>query len=143
MADDVTELVSELKKRTGLIQHLEAQILAAKRTPEDLAELVTKIEAGARGKLADLRTALAEQRDLREVFVALFPEGLTFTPARTVDGERAVWHIEGAASFDTMVDGGGPLPIELRPRRHVMQSGPKLVPIAWRPQRGMPRSGPR
>ena len=117
MADDVTELVSELKKRTALIHHLEAQILAAKRTPEDLAALITKIETGARAKLADLRSALAEQRDLREVFLALFPEGLTFTPARTVDGERAVWHIEGAASFDTVVEGGGPLPIESRPRR--------------------------
>lgn len=117
MADEVPELISELKKRTTLIQHLEAQILAARRTPEDLAALVTQIEAGARAKLADLRSALAEQRDLREVFLALFPDGLSFTPARMPEGERAVWHIEGAASFDSLVEGGGPLPITLRPRR--------------------------
>jgi DNA invertase Pin-like site-specific DNA recombinase len=76
MADEVPELVSELRKRTVRIQHLEAQVLAAKRTPEDLTALVTKIETGARAKLADLRNALAERRDLREVFLALFPRGL-------------------------------------------------------------------
>ena len=66
MADEVPELISELKKRTTLIQHLEAQIIAAKRTPDDLAALVTRIEDGAPAKLADLRSALAEQRDLRQ-----------------------------------------------------------------------------
>ena len=119
MTDDVPELIGELKKRTALIQNLDARIIAAKRTPEDLALLITKIEAGARARLADLRTALAEQRDLREVFLALFPHGLTFTPARTPDGSRAVWQIDGAASFNTLLasEGGGPLPIESRPRR--------------------------
>lgn len=116
MADEVPELISELKKRTTLIQHLEAQILAAKRTPEDLAALVTRIEAGARAKLADLRSALADQRDLREVFLALFPEGLSFTPARSPDGTRAIWRIEGAANFGSLVE-DGTLPIALRPRR--------------------------
>jgi site-specific DNA recombinase len=117
MADEVPELISELKKRTVRIQHLEAQIIAAKRTPEELVALVTKIEAGARARLEDLRNALADKRDLREVFLALFPEGLTFTPARSIDGTRAVWRIEGAASFGSVVGGDVPLPIALRPRR--------------------------
>ncbi len=120
MTDDVPELIGELKKRTALIQNLEARIIAAKRTPKDLAGLVAKIEAGARAKLQDLRNALAEQRDLREVFLALFPNGLTFTPARSPDGSRAIWHIEGAASFNQMLlegSGGGTLPIKSRPRR--------------------------
>src|SRR5687767_13571326 len=60
---------------------------------QDLAALVTRVEANARARLRDLRSALAEQRDLREVFLALFPEGLTFTPARTPDGERKIWKI--------------------------------------------------
>ena len=55
MTDDVPELIGELRKRTALIQNLEARIIAAKRTPEDLAALVTKIETGARAKLEDLR----------------------------------------------------------------------------------------
>ena len=134
LADDVPELVSELKKRTTLIQHLEARVLAAKRTPDELAALVTKIEAGARAKLADLRTALAEKRDLREVFLALFPEGLSFTPARTADGARAIWRIEGAASLDRLLD--GPISSLAQPRRKEVQSeegGP--LPIALRPQR--------
>ena len=115
MADEVPELVSELKKRTTRIQHLEAQIIAARRTPEELASLVTKIESGARGRLADLRSALADKRDLREVFLALFPDGLSFTPARTPGDSRAVWRIEGAASFGSLV--GDTLPIEWRPQR--------------------------
>ncbi len=118
MADEVPELLTELKKRTLRIAHLEAQIIAAKRTPADLAALITKIEAAARSRL-DLRTALADRQDLREVFLALFPNGLTFTPARTEDGGRQVWRINGAANFATVTDGGegGTLPIEWRPRR--------------------------
>ena len=61
---------------------------------------------GARARLLALRSALAEQRDLREVFLALFPEGLTFTPARTPNGERQIWEIEGAASFAALLGGG-------------------------------------
>ena len=106
LAADVPEIVSELKKRSARIAHLDAQVLAAKRTPDDLAAMITKIESGARARLEDLRKALAEQRDLREVFLALFPAGLVFTPARTPDGERAVWQIEGEASFATVVGGG-------------------------------------
>ncbi len=50
MTDDVSDLVSELKKRTARIQHLDAQVAAAKRTPDDLAALVTKIETSARAR---------------------------------------------------------------------------------------------
>jgi hypothetical protein len=108
LASDVPELVSELRKRLARITQLEAQIIAAKRTPEDLAAMITKIESGARARLQDLRSALADQRDLREVFLALFPEGLTFTPARTPGGERQVWEMEGAVSFATLLGGAGP-----------------------------------
>ena len=73
MADDVPELVSELKKRPALIQHLEAQIIAARRTPDELVSLVARIESSARAKLGDLRSALTDRRDLREVFLACSP----------------------------------------------------------------------
>jgi hypothetical protein len=62
MADDVPELVSELKKRS-LLSSISRQIIAAKRTPDDLAVLVTKIEASARAKLQDLRNALADRTE--------------------------------------------------------------------------------
>jgi site-specific DNA recombinase len=109
MADDVSELVSELKKRSTLIAHLEAQIIAAKRTPDELANLITTIESNARARLADLRIALADRRDLREVFLALFPEGLTFTPARLPDESRQVWRVSGSASFSAVVGGNPPV----------------------------------
>ena len=108
MADDVPELVSELKKRSMRIAHLEAQIISARRTPDELAKLVTTIEASARAKLEDLRSALSDRRDLREVFLALFPEGLTFTPARSPDGGRQIWRITGAANLSTLVGGTPP-----------------------------------
>lgn len=108
MADDVPELVSELRKRSARIAHLEAQIMSAKRTPDDLVALVTRIETSARARLQDLKTALADRRDLREVFLSLFPQGLTFTPARTPDGERQVWRIAGSANVGTLVGPFGP-----------------------------------
>lgn len=58
-----------------------------------------------RARLHDLRSALAEQRDLREVFLALFPDGLTFTPARTPDGKRKIWKITGKANLQSLVGG--------------------------------------
>ncbi|MEP6865636.1 MAG: hypothetical protein ABJE66_33760 [Deltaproteobacteria bacterium] len=102
-ADDVAELASELKKRNQLISSLDARIIAAKRTPDDVLALVTKIETSARERLRDLRTTLADRHDLRDVFLALFPDGLTFTAARTTDGARQVWRITRSASLHTVV----------------------------------------
>lgn len=119
MADDVSELVSELKKRSTLIAHLEAQIIAAKRTPDELANLVTTIESNACVRLADLRTALADRRDLREVFLALFPEGLTFTPARLPDE----WCGASRARRVSVVWLEVTLQFALRPRRCNTQTG--------------------
>ena len=95
LADDVPELVAELRQRASRIQHLEAQILSAKRTPDELDALVATIEASSRAKLADLRAALAGERDRREAFLALFPTGLSFSATRTPDGARQVWKIRG------------------------------------------------
>ena len=137
IADDVPELASELKKRSSRIAHLDAQLIAAKRTPDDLAALITKIETSARSRLHDLRSALAEQRDLREVFLALFPDGLTFTPARTPDGERQVWRIDGAASFSSLVDQRGPDCVATPTARRAIgtRTGPDCVatPMGFEP----------
>jgi len=65
--------------------------------------LVEKIDASARDRLRALRSALGDQRDLREVFLVLF-----LTPARTADGGRQVWRIEGAVNLRTVVDQIGP-----------------------------------
>lgn len=108
MADDVPELVSELRKRSARIAHLDAQIMSAKRTPDDLVALVTRIETSARARLHHLKTALADRRDLREVFLSLFPDGLTFTPARSPDGERQLWRIAGTANLSSLLGPVGP-----------------------------------
>lgn len=114
-ADDVAELASELKKRNQLIASLDARIIAAKRTPDQVVEYLAKIEASARDRLRDLRTALADRTDLRDVFLALFPEGLTFTAARTPDDARQVWRITGTASLHSVV---GDLPPDRVATRH-------------------------
>jgi len=75
LSDDVPELVVELQQRSARIQNLEAQLIAAKRTPEELATLVDRVEANVRANVASLRGALAEQSDLREVYPGDVPPG--------------------------------------------------------------------
>ncbi len=107
LADDVPELVTELRQRSARIQHLEAQIVATKKTPAELTKLVKHIETTSRTKLADLRAALANESDRREAFLALFPGGLTFASARTPDGKRQVWRIAGDIDLGSLVDAAG------------------------------------
>ena len=47
------------------------------------------------------------ESDRREVFLALFPDGLTFAPARTPGGERQVWRITGDVDLGSLVDANG------------------------------------
>lgn len=75
LADDVPELIAELRQRAARIQHIEAQILSARRAPSDLDALVVQVEASLRTKLTDLRAALSNQADRRGAFLALFPSG--------------------------------------------------------------------
>ena len=98
-------MVAELQQRSARIQNLEAQLIAARRTPAALAALTERVEARVRANVADLRQALVEQADLREVFHAMFPDGLTFEPARTPDGGRQIWKISGYADFASVAEG--------------------------------------
>ncbi len=102
--DATARRVGQLRSaRSARLAHLEAQLIAARRTPQQLTRLVEKIDASARDRLRALRSALGDQRDLREVFLVLF-----LTPARTADGGRQVWRIEGAVNLRTVVDQIGP-----------------------------------
>lgn len=107
LADDLPELVSELRQRNTRIQQLEARILTAKKTPDELAKLVKQIETTSRAKLADLRAALADETDRREAFLALFPDGLTFVADRTPDGKRQIWRITGDVDLGSLIDASG------------------------------------
>jgi site-specific DNA recombinase len=80
LADDVPELVAELKQRSARIQYLKAQIEAARRTPDDVVMLINKVEANCRDQVRNLHLALSDPGDLRMVLLALFPDGLVFTP---------------------------------------------------------------
>ena len=105
LSDEVPELVVELHQRSARIQNLEAQLIAARRTPADLAALVERVEANVRTNIRSLRAALTEQSDLREVFQTMFPSGLTFEAARTPDGMRQIWEISGDADFAALLGG--------------------------------------
>jgi DNA invertase Pin-like site-specific DNA recombinase len=80
LADDIPELIYELKLRAERMEALQVQIATARRTPDELAALMASVVATCRARLADLRAALVDQDDLREVFAALFPTGLVLTP---------------------------------------------------------------
>jgi hypothetical protein len=105
LSDDVPELVVELKQRSVRIQNLQAQLIAARRTPDELAALVDRVEATVRANVLSLREALADPTDLREIFLAMFPRGLTFEPARSPDGLRQIWKISGDADFTAILGG--------------------------------------
>lgn len=107
LADDLPELVTELRQRNVRIQQIEARILTAKKTPDELAKLVKQIEISARTKLADLRAALTDESDRRQLFLALFPDGLTFAPDRTPDGKRQIWRISGDIDLGSLIDPTG------------------------------------
>lgn len=99
-ADDVPELIAELRRRSERIRHLETELAVMGRTPKMRAELAAKVEQAAVGRLGDLRTALAgDPAGAREVYRALFPEGLRFLPAQGAG--RKAWRVEGVARLDS------------------------------------------
>lgn len=125
LADDLPELITELRQRSARIQQLETQILTAKKTPDELTKLVKQIETTSRAKLADFRAALAEESDRREVFLALFPDGLSFTPARTEDGRRQIWRVTGDADLGSLINSTGSEMITTRPPANDRERSPQ------------------
>ena len=96
MADDIPEILDELRKRNDRIRFLEGEMKAAQRLPEQIHELMRKVESCAKEKLNDLRTVLAKDREgTREVIKILFPDGLKFNPVEYE--KRKVFAISGNA----------------------------------------------
>lgn len=96
LADDVPELVTELRQRAARARALEVRIATIRRAPAELRALVDQAEATVRERLADVRGALIDRADLRAVFLRLFPDGIEFQPVRV--GDRQVWRLAGAAA---------------------------------------------
>jgi DNA invertase Pin-like site-specific DNA recombinase len=132
LSDDVPELVVELQQRSVRIQNLTAQLIAAKRTPAELAALIDRVEANVRANVVRLRQALVDQADLREVFQAMFPDGLTFEATRTPDGARQIWKISGEADFAVVAGNRSDFPVSFasRPQRYAMRLGPRYAQFA-------------
>lgn len=150
LSDDVPELVVELQQRSARIQNLQAQLIAARRTPAELASLVDRVEANVRANVARLRESLADQADLRQVFQSMFPSGLTFAPARTPDGSRQVWKISGEADFAVLTENRSDFPVsfESRPQRdsnvfHRPRARQKSIQAAETARRGWLLIAPR
>lgn len=99
ISDDIPELVGELRKRNERIRNLEAELRAAQRLPEQVRDLMKRAEASAREKVRDLRTALRDRETAREVFLALFPDGLTFEAVEARKGQRRVFRVRGTAKL--------------------------------------------
>ncbi len=98
-ADEVPELARAMNERANQIRQLEADLAAAKRSPAMITEMADKMERLVRAKLEGLRAALQGDREgTREVFRALFPDGLKFKPATGANG-RQVFEITGTAKL--------------------------------------------
>jgi DNA invertase Pin-like site-specific DNA recombinase len=105
IADDVPELVTELRERATRARSLEVRIAAIRRAPEELRGIVDKAEAAVRQQLGDIRAQLLDRSDLRSVFLRLFPEGIRFYPTRIEN--QQVWKIEGGVNYRQLVEGDG------------------------------------
>jgi hypothetical protein len=101
LADDVPELVTELRERSTRARSLEVRIATIRRAPE-LRSMIDLAEAAARAKLTAVRNELLQGNDLRPLFLRLFPEGLRFHPTRT--GTRQVWSVEGGVDLTRLAE---------------------------------------
>jgi hypothetical protein len=67
IADDVPDLVTELRQRATRARSLEMRIAAVRRAPEETRGKIENAEALVRERLGDVRTALRDRGDLRRV----------------------------------------------------------------------------
>jgi hypothetical protein len=111
---DADALLSELQKRVASIKRLEAELAAAERGPALQRQMLAKVEAMARRKLAALQEALGRDPEgTREVFADVFgPGDLLFSPVEWPNPGRKplrLWRIEGSARFNLECDPTGSL----------------------------------
>jgi len=107
--DALGQIASELKDKTALVKRLENQILVASDRPEDVDDAMAEVEEIIRVRLAGFRERLAANpHGARDVYLALFPEGLTFTPAPGNAKPRKLWTIEGIAQLPGFTLSGDP-----------------------------------
>ncbi len=103
-APDVSELIAEMRKRGERIRILEAELAVAQRAPSIKANLLAKLRTEARAKAAQMRAILSDPRDAdaaRDVFKALFPEGLRLFSVINSENRRA-WAVEATARLDIL-----------------------------------------
>jgi hypothetical protein len=109
---DADALLGELQKRGASIKRLEADLAAAERGPALQLEMLAKVEAMARRKLAVLQEALGrDQEGTREVFADVFgPGDLLFSPVEWPNPgrkPRRLWRIAESARFNLECDPTG------------------------------------
>jgi hypothetical protein len=75
--------------------------IGARRTPKELAEIIDRVEATAARTAAICTRALRDKKDLRHVFHALFPSGLS------VQSPGLEWKIEGEADLALLTRSSG------------------------------------
>jgi hypothetical protein len=115
--DAIPELVAEMRQRNVRIRKLEAALAASSRTPAMAREIIEKAEAAVHAKLSNLRESLGnDPLATREIYRALFPDGLTFKPAECAS--RRVWHISGTARIDGVKLKSDPNGIRRRVKPH-------------------------
>jgi hypothetical protein len=88
--DSIPELVGEMRRSNERIRVLEADLASARRTPSVIEGILRDTRGNAERALADMRALLQSPADAREVYEALFPQGLVFSEGLSADGSRRV-----------------------------------------------------
>ena len=105
--------------------------------PDEPGRSSRTVEARCREQIGDLRTALADRGDLREVFLTLFPDGLILTPewAQDDSGNGRRSHLRQRRGSDPIAS----FPVPPGNRRVWRAKGAVRLadPVALRPQRDL------
>jgi site-specific DNA recombinase len=110
-APDVPELLTELRKRSDRMRVLESELAGIRRPRPDPDP--GRVRAAVRERLDNWRSALnADFEAAHDVYAAVFPDGLTFTPHDLEPGQagpprrgrprKRVWAISGTAHIEAI-----------------------------------------
>lgn len=94
--DELGIVATEIKQRTDQLRTSVAALERAQRGPETTLEAIDQIEQAAHADLQNLRAALLADPGCRDVYQALFPEGLVFETVE-VAPRHQVWALTGRA----------------------------------------------
>ncbi len=96
--DEMEMIGAEITARSARIRQLQATHDEASRPQGETLALIDQVEEEARSEVERLQSVLLSDPGSREVYRALFPDGLVFEPFEVNKGRR-VWALSGRAQL--------------------------------------------